>query len=74
MRKRRIVQNAVVCPSCGQKIEFWRYATHQHKAGHRKPMWCPFCKKRQKMIEIKKEQRNLLGENIDDVFNGRRCV
>jgi len=74
MRKKKIVQNSVVCPKCGYKIDFWRYATHQHKAGHRKNMWCPFCQKRQKMIEIKAEQRNMLGESIETTFDKRRCM
>ena len=62
------VQTNLVCSVCGSDFNIWRYRCRQHKAGHIKHMWCPYCHKESEFIETKSETKTLSGDVILDLY------
>lgn len=53
MRKRRFEISRLFCPVCENKFPIPRRKDKRRKNGHKKDIWCPYCKEVKTMIEIK---------------------
>lgn len=42
-----------ICPECGNSFPLPRAKSMRRERGHIKDLWCPFCKKKVKTIEIR---------------------
>ena len=47
----------LICPECGKAMFVPRKNGRKREIGHIKDVWCPFCKKIQKMTEVREELR-----------------
>lgn len=43
-----------VCPDCGKTFPLMRNHGEQRKRGHKKDIWCPYCKDTKQFIEVRK--------------------
>lgn len=66
MRESRYEISNFVCPECGTEFPIPRQKAKRRPEGHIKDLWCPHCKKTQKMIEIRPRDfvKNMSGEII----------
>lgn len=59
MSKRQSYPTLIKCTSCGNPQQIWRRAGRQKKYGHIKDIYCPYCKKDVKGVEIKNGYMNI---------------
>ena len=43
----------LICPECGNKFPIPRLKSQSRERGHIKDVYCPYCNKTQKMLEIR---------------------
>ena len=56
MKKHRFMdQSTFICPECKNTFPIMRPHGHNREKGHIKDIWCPYCKKVQKFLEIRKK-------------------
>lgn len=53
MRKGKVEYNDFYCLNCGQPITLPRKSGHQYLSGHRKVLYCPFCRETVNHVECK---------------------
>ena len=53
MRQTKIEYNDFYCLNCGKPIPLPRKVGHQHLSGHRKVIYCPFCRETVNHIQCK---------------------
>ena len=60
----------LLCPDCSHQFPIPRKNRDQRENNHIKDLYCPFCKKKQKMKEIKHNQaiKNMAGEFLSIEF------
>lgn len=44
-----------ICPECGKQFPIPRIKGNRREKGHVKNLWCPFCQKTVKMVEIREK-------------------
>lgn len=54
-RNAKYVVDKLICPECGNAMYVPRAHGRRRSDGHIKDLWCPFCKKIQKMTEVRGE-------------------
>lgn len=66
-----IILTELICPHCGEIVSIQRRKHRTKTIGHIKDMYCPYCKKDRKFIEIRDKDecyyRLLYKENLTDV-------
>lgn len=53
MRPNKYSISYFMCTECGKKFPLPRPQSQRREKGHVKDLWCPFCKKMVKTIEIR---------------------
>lgn len=54
MKRQKSVQRDFYCLRCGKAtIPIMRHVGHSHQQGHRKKLWCPWCKTEMNCMEIR---------------------
>ena len=53
MGRREYTVSQCICPQCGHMFPIPRKAGRPREKGHKKRIWCPWCKKIQNMTEIR---------------------
>ncbi len=53
MKKGRVEYNDFYCLNCGQPITLPRRTGHQYLSGHRKVIYCPYCKETVNHVQCK---------------------
>lgn len=43
----------LICPTCGKRFPIPRRPHHSRERGHIKTVWCPYCKRKTDMREIR---------------------
>ena len=49
----KIIISQLICPGCGNKFPIPRRNGSMREKGHRKWIYCPYCKEMQNMLEIR---------------------
>ena len=64
----------LICPSCGSSFPIPRLRSNARERGHIKDIYCPFCNRTEKMLEIREQdfvletkQNNCTGQNLKTV-------
>lgn len=53
MRKTKVTQRWFKCPGCNTIQAAFKNNARKTSEGHIKDMWCPWCKKEQKFVQIR---------------------
>jgi len=53
MKKRQMVLSNFICMECGKNFPIMRPVGRQRERHHIKDIWCPFCGRVQKFMEIR---------------------
>ena len=65
MKRRKTVTHPFYCLKCGREtLNLPRYVSHQYQKGHRKKLWCPWCKTEVNCIEIR---------NYEELMDFKEC-
>lgn len=56
MKKRGMIISNFVCPDCSSIFPLMRKQGQMRMDGHKKTLWCPFCKRKRQFEEIKPGQ------------------
>ena len=71
---RSYVRSDFYCPNCGKSVSIQRRKGYQRASGHRKKMYCPWCRNTLNMIECKTQddieefkERFFAGEFAEEV-------
>ena len=40
------------CPDCEQRLTAWKLASRMTPIGHKKTMWCPYCKRVETFTQV----------------------
>ena len=55
MRKQRFMDLSMfICPECGKQFPLMRNHGQQRERGHKKDIWCPFCKAERTFNEVRR--------------------
>lgn len=53
MKKQPMTERWFKCPECGAVFRAFKSSAKRTSAGHVKDLYCPWCKKDRKMVQIK---------------------
>ena len=53
MKKQQVFQRWFKCPDCKCMQSAFKASSHKTKEGHVKDMWCPWCKKVEKFVQVR---------------------
>ncbi len=53
MRKGKVEYNDFYCLNCGKSVALPRKSGHQYPSGHRKVIYCPFCRETVNHVQCK---------------------
>lgn len=53
MKKQPMTERWFKCPDCGSVFRAFKSSAKRTSAGHVKDMYCPWCKKEEKMVQIR---------------------
>lgn len=65
-RRNNFTISKCYCPECNSAMMVPRIQGRNREKFHKKTLWCPVCKKKQIMIEVRDFDfvRNMLGESL----------
>lgn len=50
--RREVYIRTFRCPDCGMKMYAHKRGNHKTKPGHKKLLWCPWCKAEKNMVQV----------------------
>ena len=53
MKIKNMNKSDMICPECGKKFPIIRIASKTREKNHIKDLYCPYCKKEQKFLEVR---------------------
>lgn len=53
MKKRQMTERRFKCPDCQAVMTAYKSSAKRTAAGHKKTMWCPWCKAEKNFIQIR---------------------
>ena len=65
-RQRYMDLSDFICPQCKRRFPIMRNRGRKRKRGHIKDIWCPYCCKVQKFIEIRNDDFIYIYNGVDN--------